>query len=74
MALVDKGFISLHFLALIYTWHRLTDDTPYQKLRDGTLWAESPLFGQEQLMISGGNDIYLFGIFMIDLMTYFDIF
>lgn len=21
----------------------------------GTLWAESPLFGQEQLMISGGN-------------------
>jgi hypothetical protein len=23
----------------------------------GTLWAESPLFGQEQLMISGGNYI-----------------
>jgi hypothetical protein len=40
----------------------------------GTLWAESPLFGQEQLMISGGNDIYLFEMFMIDLMTYFDIF
>ena len=25
----------------------------------GTLWAESPLFGQEQLMISGGNCIIL---------------
>ena len=34
MALIDKGFVSLHFLALIYTWHRLTHDTPYQKLRD----------------------------------------
>jgi hypothetical protein len=40
----------------------------------GTLWAESPLFGQEQLIVSGGNDIYLFDMFMIDLMTYFDIF
>src|SRR5437773_904714 len=35
MALIDKGFVSLHFLALIYTWRRLTHDTPYQKLRDG---------------------------------------
>jgi hypothetical protein len=26
----------------------------------GTLWAESPLFGQAQLTISGGNYIYLF--------------
>jgi hypothetical protein len=31
----------------------------------GTLWAESPLFGQEQLMISGGNYIYLLFILML---------
>jgi len=29
MALIDIGFVSLHFLALIYTWRRLTHDTPY---------------------------------------------
>ena len=43
MALVDKGFVSLHFLALIYTWRRLTHDTPYQKLRDvGILYIKCP--------------------------------
>ena len=28
----------------------------------GSLWAESPLFGQEQLTISEGNDIYLMSL------------
>ena len=41
MALIDKGFVSLHFLALIYTWRRLTHDTPYQKLRDVADLAKS---------------------------------
>src|SRR5947209_828671 len=50
MALVDKGFVSLHFLALIYTWRRLTHDTPYQKLLDVQLLLLC-LLG---LLLSGG--------------------
>ena len=34
----------------------------------GTLWAESPLFGQEQLMISGGKKLYF------DMFINYDIF
>ena len=33
----------------------------------GTLWAESPLFGQEQLKISGGDYIYLFILVQVDV-------
>ena len=31
----------------------------------GTLWEESPLFGQHEIIISGGNKIIYFNIIII---------
>ena len=36
----------------------------------GTLWAESPLFGQEQIIISEGNNIYLITECLHDFVIY----